>query len=170
MKTCLEPSLRRCTQNPNFRINTTVTLPTCVDGGLHHTSLVLPVWIWLGYSRWSLKGKFSQRWQEALWSRGFENDKLDVVRCGCGWILPILPFYLIPMSFLLEMRTFPYLLWDPNSLSLPIYSSSSIPKWLVSDYLHPYAEIVPTCYSFWLGEGVLGEIEPWLGHSLKEGY
>jgi len=37
-----------------------------------------------------------------------------------------------------------------NSLSLPIYSSSPIPKWLLFGYLHPYAEIVSTCYSFGL--------------------
>jgi len=71
------------------------------------------------------------------------------------------------MRVLLEMRAFPYLWRDPNSLSLLIYSSSPIPKWLVSDHFHPYAKIVPTCYSFWLGEGVVGEIELGLGHSLK---
>jgi len=40
---------------------------------------------------------------------------------------------------------------------------------LVCDYFHPYAKIVPTCYSLWLGEGLLGELELRLGHSLKEG-
>jgi len=54
------------------------------------------------------------------------------------------------MSYLLEMRAFSYLWRDPSSLSLPVYSSFPIPKWLVFGYLHPYVEVVPTCYSFGL--------------------
>lgn len=146
-----------------------MTLPTHDDGRLHYSSLALPTWFLLRYSRLSIKGKFSQRGQEASWSRGFQNNELEVVCWGCGCILPIFPFDIIHLSFILEARAFPYLWWDPNSLSLPTYSSSSIPKWLVFDYLHPYAEVVPTCYSLLLREGVLRELELGLEHSLKEG-
>ena len=127
-----------------------MTLATSVDGMFHYTNLALPAHLLLGYSCWSLKDKFSQRGQEDLWSRGFHNNELEVVRCGCGWILPIFPVDLFPMSYLLEMRAFPYLWRDPNSLSLAIYSPSPIPKCLVSNYLYPCVEIVPTCYSFGL--------------------
>lgn len=169
MQTCLEPSLKKWARNPNFWVSVTTTLPTLADGGFHYTSLMLPAWFSHGYSHWSLKGKVSQRGQEASWSRGFQNEELEVVRSGCDQILPIFPFDLIPMSFILEIRTFPYLRRDPNYLSLPIYSSYSIPKWLVYDYLHPYVEIVPTWYSFWLGERVLGELDFGHGNSLKDG-
>jgi len=54
------------------------------------------------------------------------------------------------MRYFLEMMPFSYIWRDPNSLSLPIYSCSPIPKWLVFGYLHPYVEIVPTHYSFGL--------------------
>jgi len=40
---------------------------------------------------------------------------------------------------------------------------------LVFGCFHPYAEIVPTCYSLRLREGVLGELELGLGHSKKDG-
>jgi len=54
------------------------------------------------------------------------------------------------MCYLVAMRALSYVWRDPYSLSLPIYSSSPIPKWLVFGYLHPYAKILPTCYSFGL--------------------
>ena len=52
------------------------------------------------------------------------------------------------MSYFLEMRAYSYIWRDINSLSLLIYSSSPILKWLVYVYLHPYAKIVLVYYSF----------------------
>ena len=96
------------------------------------------------------KWLFSKRKWEALWSRSSQSDELEVVRHRWGRVLPTWSLVLIPMSYLLEMKVFSYLWRDPNSLSLPIYSSSPIPKWLVFVYFHPYANIVPICYSFGL--------------------
>ena len=62
------------------------------------------------------------------------------------------------MSYPLEMRAFSYIWRNRNSLSLPIYSSSPILKWLVSDYLHPYVKTMPKCYSFGLEKECLGSL------------
>ena len=101
------------------------------------------------------KRQFSKRGQEESWSRGFQNDEFEVVQHGWSRVLSNWPFDLIPRSYLLDMRAFSYHWRDPNSLSLPIYSSSPIPKCLVFGYLHPHVEIVPTCYSFGLEKGCL---------------